>query len=87
MSKRFHTPREVRDILQVSPTTVMDRIHTGVLPAVRVSERIYRIPVPALERFVSTDPEPEFHVEYRQVDRVTSIGEPLAATTDSLVEA
>ena len=90
MTKRFYTPREVSDILQVSPTTVMERIHAGVLPVVRVSERIYRIPVPALERFVSTDPAPEFHVEYRRVDRVTTIGEPIAAVAavaEDLVEA
>jgi excisionase family DNA binding protein len=87
MTKRFYTPREVSDILQVSPTTVMDRIHAGVLPAVRVSERIYRIPVPALERFVSTEPVREFHVEYRQVDRVTHIGETLAADTERLIKA
>ena len=87
MPKRFYTPREVSVILGVSPTTVMDRIHAGALPAVRVSERIYRIPVPALERFVSTDPMPEFHVEYRRVDHVTKIGEPITAGAEHLVEA
>jgi len=51
VTKRFYTPQEVAELLGVSSTTVMSRIHDGALPAVRVSERIYRIPIPAFERF------------------------------------
>lgn len=87
MAKRFYTPQEVAQLLGVSPTTVMSRIHAGALPAVRVSDRIYRIPVPALERFVSTRPEPGFEIKYRRVERVKKLGEPIAAPVDDLITA
>ena len=48
---RYYTPREVAKRLRVSPTTVMRAIHEDRLFAVRVSERVYRIPVGALARF------------------------------------
>ncbi len=83
--KRFYTPQEVAALLSVSPTTVMSRIHDGALPAVRVSERIYRIPVPAFERFVSTRPTPSFAPEYRRVERVKKLGEHIASPSDDLV--
>lgn len=85
--KRFYTPQEVAALLSVSPTTVMSRIHDGTLPAVRVSERIYRIPVPAFERFVSTRPMPSFAPEYRRVERVKKLGEQIASAADDLVKA
>jgi len=64
----------------------MTRIHEGALPAVRVSERIYRIPIAAFERFVATTPPPEFDIRYRRVKRVRRLGEPIVAT-DELVRA
>lgn len=73
--RRFYSPQEVADLLGVSPTTVMTRIHDGALPAVRVSDRVYRIPVAAFERFVSTDAAPEFEIRYRRVNRVRKLGE------------
>jgi excisionase family DNA binding protein len=85
--KRFYTPHEVATLLSVSPTTVMSRIHDGTLPAVRVSERIYRIPVPAFERFVSTRPMPSFAPVYRRVERVKKLGEQIASAADDLVKA
>ena len=85
-ARRFYTPQEVARLLGVSPTTVMSRIHDGALPAVRVSDRVYRIPVGAFERFVSTAPVPEFEVRYRRVKRVRKLGEPIVSTGD-LVEA
>jgi excisionase family DNA binding protein len=87
VSKRFYTPQEVASLLGVSPTTVMSRIHEGALPAVRVSERIYRIPVPAFERFVSTGSVPSIEVEFRRVDRVRELGEPIESVADELVKA
>jgi len=54
-SSRYHTPREVAERLRVSPTTVMRAIHEGRLFAVRVSDRVYRIPVGALVRFERGD--------------------------------
>jgi excisionase family DNA binding protein len=87
VERRFYTPQEVADLLGVSPTTVMSRIHDGALPAVRVSDRIYRIPVPAFERFVSTQPTRTFEIAYKRVARVKKLGEPIASPTDDLVEA
>ncbi len=86
-ARRFYSPQEVARLLGVSPTTVMTRIHDGVLPAVRVSDRIYRIPVPAFERFVSTRPAPEFEIAYRRVSRVKKLGEPIGTPADDLIEA
>lgn len=85
--KRFYTPRQVADLLGVSPTTVMKQIHQGDLPAVRVSERTYRIPVPAFDRFVATTAQPGFKVEYRRVSRVRTLGETIPTAMDELVEA
>jgi len=85
--KRFYTPQEVARLLGVSPTTVMSRIHEGALPAVRVSERIYRIPIPAFERFVSTAPRPAINVRHRRVQRVRKLGERIAGAADELITA
>jgi len=85
VTKRFYTPQEVAELLGVSPTTVMSRIHDGALPAVRVSERIYRIPIPAFERFVSTASRPDFRVQHRRVKRVKRLGEPIGIVADEPV--
>ena len=74
-AKRFYTPQEIARLLGVSATTVMTRIHEGALPAVRVSDRIYRIPIAAFERFVAVEVTPEFEIRYRRVKRVRRLGE------------
>jgi excisionase family DNA binding protein len=84
--RRFYAPQEVAALLGVSTTTVMTRIHEGALPAVRVSDRVYRIPIAAFERFVSTEPSPEFEVRYRRVKRLPKLGEAIVST-DELVRA
>ena len=86
MERRFYTPAEAAAILNVSSTTVMNRIHAGELPAVRVSERIYRIPIPAFERFVSGRPTPEFEVEWRDVDELTGISDPMRERSSEALE-
>ena len=49
--KRFLSPNDIASELSVSPSTVLRLIHEQRLPAIRVSERIYRIPVAAFERY------------------------------------
>ena len=49
--KLFLTPAEVAHELAVSTSTVLRLIHAGELPAIAVSQRIYRIPVASFELF------------------------------------
>ena len=86
MGKRFYSPQEVARLLGVSTTTVMTRIHDGALPAVRVSDRIYRIPAAAFERFASVEAAPEFEIRYRRVRRVRRLGEAIVPA-DELARA
>ncbi|MGZ8761193.1 MAG: excisionase family DNA-binding protein [Aeromicrobium sp.] len=51
MAKRFLTTSEVASELRVSTDTVLRLIQSGSLPALRVSERLYRVPAPAFARF------------------------------------
>jgi excisionase family DNA binding protein len=53
MEQRLLTPKEVADRLRVSHDTVSRMIKRGELPAIRLSQRIVRIPVPAVERLES----------------------------------
>lgn len=46
--KAFYTPAEVAELARVDPKTVMNWIHEGQLDAVRLSPRIYRIPLGAV---------------------------------------
>ena len=45
MEQLYYTPREVAAILRISDDAVLDLIHRGELPALRVSARLIRIPV------------------------------------------
>ena len=49
--KQFYSPAEVAHELGISSTTVLRLIHDGQLPALRISERIYRIPAASFERY------------------------------------
>jgi len=86
MDRRYYTPREVSDLLRVSPTTVMKLIHEGRLFAVRVSERIYRVPIGAVSRLQHGDARTYAPTE-EVVDRDSSIGEPLAEDEHTAVGA
>jgi len=50
-AKPFLTPNEIASELAVSTSTVLRLIHEQRLPAIRVSERIYRIPAAAFEKY------------------------------------
>lgn len=43
--KAFYSPREYAAIAGIDPSTVLDHIHSEKLYAVKLSERIYRIPL------------------------------------------
>jgi excisionase family DNA binding protein len=73
MAKRYLTPKEVADELSVSPDTVLRLIGRGDLPAVKVSERLYRIPVSAFERYLA-GPVRRRTVVYREVDALPDLG-------------
>ena len=49
--KPFLSPNDIASELAVSTSTVLRLIHEQRLPAIRVSERIYRIPVAAFEKY------------------------------------
>jgi len=53
MAGRWYSIKEAAQVLDVSHDTVSRLIERGDLPAVRVSERIVRIPVPALDVYAS----------------------------------
>lgn len=74
MTKRYYSPAEVAEALSVSTSTVLRLIHDGRLPAVRVSERIYRIPLPAFERFQSGAIPPRVEVTETRVRTARRIG-------------
>lgn len=49
--KQFVSPADVAQELDISTATVLRMIHSGALPAIRVSERIYRIPSASFEMY------------------------------------
>jgi excisionase family DNA binding protein len=49
--KQFLSPTDIASELSVSASTVLRLIHEQRLPAIRVSERIYRIPITAFEKY------------------------------------
>ena len=74
MDRRYYTPREVSDLLRVSPTTVMKMIHEHRLYAVHVSERIYRVPVDAVRKLQAGGGQ-TYEPAEEWVDSLPSVGE------------
>jgi len=87
MDRRYYTPREVSDLLRVSPTTVMKMIHEHRLYAVRVSERIYRIPIGAVSRLQAGSEERTYTPTEERVDSLPPLGEPVPAVERETVGA
>lgn len=73
MTKRYLTPTEVAAELSVSPDTVLRMIKRGDLVAVKVSERLYRIPVPAFARYLR-GPVKRRDVVNREVEEFPDFG-------------
>jgi len=86
MEQRYYTPREVAEQLRVSPTTVMKLIHDGRLYAVRVSERIYRVPVGAIQRLQSGMLQSYVPIE-ESVEVLPPLGEPVDAERAAVTPA
>lgn len=53
--KALYTPREVAAIARVDPKTVMNWIHRGRIAGMRLSPRIYRVPLGAVIKLVAPD--------------------------------
>lgn len=50
-TKQFLSPADIAQELGISSATVLRMIHSGELPAILVSERIYRIPAASFEMY------------------------------------
>jgi excisionase family DNA binding protein len=74
MTGRYFTIKEAAERLSVSHDTVSRLIERGALPALRVSERLYRIPAPALERYESGVSVPVRNVVRRRVAHGVEFG-------------
>jgi excisionase family DNA binding protein len=77
--KQFLTPADVASELSISSATVIRMIHKGELPAIHVSERIYRIPAASFEMFKAGILRTATPAPLRTVQRQPSLaeGEPL----------
>ena len=58
LTKSFYSPAEVAELASVSPSTILNYIKSGKLPAVRLSERLIRIPRKAVVRLLELDESP-----------------------------
>jgi excisionase family DNA binding protein len=73
--KPFLTPADVAIELNISSTTVIRMIHKGELPAIHVSERIYRIPAASFEMFKAGTLRTVTPAPLRTVQRQPRLGE------------
>ena len=75
MAERWYSIKQAARELGVSHDTIARLVDRGELPAIRVSERIIRIPVPAFDAYASgRKPSPR-----RVVRRRVDIGVPFGA--------
>jgi excisionase family DNA binding protein len=74
MPGRYFTIKEAAERLAISHDTVSRLIERGELPAIRISERLYRIPTPALERYESGAPAIVRRVVQKQVAEGVQFG-------------
>lgn len=74
MPGRYFTIKEAAERLEISHDTVSRLIERGELPAIRISERLYRIPTPALERYESGAPATARRVVHTHVAEGVQFG-------------
>ena len=73
--KQFISPADVAQELDVSTATVLRMIHAGALPAIRVSERIYRIPSASFEMYKAGTLRAAAPAPQRRVKQQPRLGE------------
>lgn len=69
MEQRWYSIKEAAERLGVSHDTVSRLVERGELPAIRVSKRIVRIPVPAFDFYASGRTPIERRVVRRRVEQ------------------
>jgi excisionase family DNA binding protein len=74
-TKNFISPADVAEELDVSSATVLRLIHAGALPAIRVSERIYRIPIASFEMYKAGTLRGQPAIRLRRVAAQPRLGE------------
>lgn len=67
MAARWYSIKEVAELLGVSHDTITRLVDRGELPAIRISERIVRVPVPAFDAYVAGRRPASRRVVRRQV--------------------
>lgn len=58
LTKPFYSPREVAELADLHPTTILNYIHAGRLYAAKLSDRVYRIPARAAAKFLYPEEVP-----------------------------
>lgn len=74
MTQRWYSIKEAAERLGVSHDTVSRLVERGELPAIRVSKRIVRIPVPAFDFYASGRTPTPRRVVRRKVDEPVPFG-------------
>ena len=74
MAQRWYSIKEAAERLGVSHDTVSRLVERGELPAIRVSKRIVRIPIPAFEFYASGRTPTQRRVIRRRVERGIRFG-------------
>jgi excisionase family DNA binding protein len=74
MAQRWYSIKEAAERLGVSHDTVSRLVERGELPAIRVSKRIVRIPIPAFEFYASGRTPTQRRVIRRRVEEGIRFG-------------
>jgi excisionase family DNA binding protein len=74
MERRWYSITEAAELLGVSHDTVSRLIDRGELPAIRVSKRIVRIPVPAFDFYASGRTPTKRRIVRRRVEEGVRFG-------------